>query len=178
MLSDTAIFTFNTSNQFVSKDSYDKLYKEKQELILKNDEYRNRLTELLQTTEFHIALLKEKDVEIALLKKENEELKKRIEELEVKNKILERKNEILEDRVNKLEYEKMYNKYIVAIQDINSFLFLEKKADSPTSTYLNDLRTNRVDFSHIDKWINIKNDNSNLINYKINILLEKLNSIP
>ena len=103
--------------------------------------------------------------EIKELKAENVILKKEIKELKAENVILKKDNQSLHDKVNKLELKDEYNKFMVAIQDINSMYSLERVNSS-----FKDLREDRVNTCHYIK----ENDPQDLKDAKIKILYDKL----
>jgi chromosome segregation ATPase len=107
-----------------------------------------------------------KNNEIAFLRRENEDLKKRIEFLEIQNRnqgmeivelkqeIVELKQEIVElkqenkeikQELNRYRVRELFNQTIRAIQDVNRTDQLEKRIKSKT---LYKLRKQRVDISH------------------------------
>jgi hypothetical protein len=105
----------------VSKSEYEST-------ILENQQLKQRVSDL---TNQQIGLLddiKRKDIEIEILRKENIELREKIKELEKKiddqnDKIDEQNDKIkqLSDTVMSLIDKELFRKYIVAIQDINSY---------------------------------------------------------
>jgi chaperonin cofactor prefoldin len=139
-------------------------------------------TELVTNSE---KLKKENDE----LKKENESLKKRIDVLEKENKelskrinIIEQENEILKKDKFDRDSEKMYNKYVVAIQDYYKFTqFDNSNMDPSIKELLIELRQDRVQECHYiaDKDKEQPSDKySQYVEVRKMILVNKLCNIP
>ena len=105
------------------------------------------------------------EYEIENLKKDNQELKKRIT-------FLEKYNQELKIKYNNLEFNKLRIKIITAIQDLNNYEKLEVKFTYPLNTCIANIKFNiNMSYHYIDI-----NDNLNLIeNKKKYLLLQLLN---
>jgi chromosome segregation ATPase len=77
------------------------------------------------------------------LRKENAELKRDNDELRKENAELRKENAELRDVVNRMLCKQQYDKLIIAIQDINSHIQMEKLVDSYTKNELQKLRHSR-----------------------------------
>jgi len=96
--------------------------------------------EELATQSSKIACL---EYEIEDLKKDNQELNKKIIVLEKDNKelnnriiVLEKDNKELNNKINNSEFEKIITKFITAIQDLNSKNNLERKIISKKPLFI------------------------------------------
>ena len=141
---------FNLQSDTEKKELYDKLYQDRQLLInryatlsLRHATVLETNTELTKTNNELLATLQNQYVltdQINTLRKENDELKKKIntfeneilkqnlliKETQDKNKNLEIKFENLERISNERILKEQCNKYIIAIQDLNRVEQLEK----------------------------------------------------
>ena len=104
------------------------------------------------------------------LRKENQELRKENQELRKENQELRKENQELKKRIAILEFDKIKNKIITALQDLNSHEKLEIKLTQPYNSCFVNIRTSRNYYNH---YINI-NDNTNLIENKKKYLLFQL----
>lgn len=153
------MITINPGMVIINENEYKQLteYKEKKiqlEIeISKIYDNKRQLEEIIKT----------RDVIIEELKRENDELKKKIENLEEENTKLKQKIKELEERVKKqdviienqnerikiLEDKNLYKKYLMAIQDLNKIEGLETK--------LNNVSKNLVKFEkkqNVIIWMN------------------------
>ena len=118
-----------------------------------NETLKLRLNELLQeSTESHIRII-QKDLEIEILKRENADLKLQITELEKKVNFLTSDAIILHSRLEILELEREYNKFLIPLKDLNKLCQIEQ--DNGLSfafrKKMNKLRKFRVEsFHYID----------------------------
>jgi chromosome segregation ATPase len=99
------------------------------------------------------------DNDIKDLKQENKELKLEIKDLKLDN-----------DRIKNIS---VYEKYLMAIQDLNSLEQLEAKLNYPTNRELNELRRERIHNCH---YLDTKYDDD--IDDRRIVLYEKLVTIP
>jgi hypothetical protein len=153
-------------------DEYNKLIEENE--LLKKQLQENNGSIICE-------IVRIKDKTIDELKKENEELKLRISNLEkdiidkdIRICNLEKDNKQLKKTVSFLENKEIYQKYMKAIQDANSYLLLEKKLDIPYCYLLEQFRLDRVDLCH---FIN-KKDNEKYNNEKIEYIRRKILGMP
>ena len=116
-------------------------------------------------------------IEVKELKKENQEFKKRIiflenenQELKKENQELKKENLGLKKRIDILEFDKIKNKIITALQDLNSHDKLEIILSQPFNSCFVNIRNNRNYNNH---YIDI-NDSNNLIENKKKYLLLQL----
>jgi len=135
----------------------------KEEIIELKHENKNLKEEIIELKHEN-KNLKEEIIE---LKHENKNLKEEIIELKHENKNLKDKIIILENENIKLKFDKIKNKLLTAIQDINKNDQLEKKYN-----FLYRIRKYRNNINH---YINEEFDtNENIINYKKLLLKNKL----
>ena len=105
---------------------------------------------------------------------ENEELKQIIEKQNIKITNLENENKELKNEIIKLENKFNKSKYIMALQDLNSYDKLESKLKYPSCNYLKKLRLSRNNNCHYM----YDNDSDDVIHKKKYYLLHQLNNIP
>jgi len=150
---------------FVSSDEYDKVVSE-------NIELRAKIIEISQNERILNEIIEGNKKTIEELKKENDLLKEKLTKFE-------KDNQLSNDRIKKLENKQIYEKYIVAIQDINRLYKLESvlknDGDIVASKRLKHLRQDRVGSFH---YIYENEDTVDETQYKINLLHKKLISIP
>jgi len=150
-------YTYKKSNNYIMNTN-----------ICQNCEILNaRITCL----EYEIIELKQENnelkEEIKELKQENKELKQENKELKQENKELKERISILENDNKQLKFDKIKNKLLTAIQDINKNDQLENKYN-----FLYKIRKYRNNINH---YINEEFDtNENIINYKKLLLKNKL----
>ena len=113
------------------------------------------------------------EYEIEDLKKDNHELKIEKQEFSKKLCFSENKINILENKIINLEFNKIRNKIITAIQDLNNYEKLEVKFTYPLNSCLTNIRFNRNSINH---YIDI-NDSLNLIENKKKYLLLQLSNL-
>lgn len=148
-----------------------------------NNELHLRILELSSNEKILNEMIKTRDMTIDELKKENEELKVKITMLEndmalLKNDItvLKQQNKTLENYVLKMENKELYEKFVIAIQDVNRYEELEKNVkNNTTSKNLKKLRNDRVSNCH---YLNEEDDDVTLVDDKMSILYDKLNKMP
>lgn len=163
----------------ISSDAYQEYLCLKKE----NEELHLRILELSSNEKILNQLMKNKDATIDELKKENEELKNKIKILEsdiamLKNDIdlLKQQNAKLESRVLKMENKELYDKYVIAIQDVNRNEQLEKHVPNLSTTKnLKKLRNSRVSTCH---YLNEEDDDSTMIDDKLSFLYDRINKMP
>jgi hypothetical protein len=137
-------------------------YKAEYEKVLsENTLLKLKISELCNTNIVLMETIKSNELTIQQLKEENIMLKEKI-------KSLEHKIDKLENTIHKLELKDEYNKFMIAIQDINSMYSLERINSS-----FRDLREDRVDTCHYIK----ENDPQDLKDAKIKILYDKLQTM-
>jgi chromosome segregation ATPase len=153
-------------------DEYETLKKENMKLKTQIYELEHHADIFRQT------IARDKET-IDILRKENQELREKLDilekkynQLEIKYDIMENKNDELLKKINKVENDNLYNKYVIAIQDINSQMELEKVVNYPYA--LKRLRKYRVNECH---YITNEDDDEEKIG-RIEILIEKLNNMP
>lgn len=172
---------------------YNKLVNENNELKKENEILRNRITDLSSIIEHidkeihYVESIKYHEQTIEELKKENEMLKSKIKELEDKIKQqddhikqqddnIKQQNitiNILKEKINAIETKSLYNKYLMAIQDLNREEELETKLNT-VSKNLNKLRKNRIGEVH---YLNEDMDEWDLVDRK-SVLYDKLINMP
>jgi hypothetical protein len=94
---------------------------------------------------------------------------KTIEELKKEMNYLKQDNENLKKRLDKKDNNEIYKKYVIAILDIDSMVFLEYKLNSPSRDNLRKLKRNRFSECHYiydDFTINEKNDRRTYLSEK------------
>lgn len=102
-----------------------------------------------------------------------EEQKIEIKDLRDEIVVIKKESNEMSTRISNLESKDLYNKYIIAIQDLNRINSLETKIGT-SSHLLIKLRKNRVSECHyLDD-----SDDVPTINEKINVLNERLNKMP
>ena len=127
-----------------------------------------RISELTKDKDILQHVILNKDKTIDELKEENKKLNNRISELE--NNLF-----LLKDRLNRIENKSLYNKYMIAIQDINSLEQLEQYQHIGND--LKRLRRHRIGDCHYIDMNNIKND-PDFINDQRFVLFEKIDNMP
>lgn len=146
-------------------------------LFTDNMKLRERLNELTGENNVLREMVKNKDITIEELQKENDKLKKRIQELEEKVKRLDLENIELKQKVDSLTNDRLKQKIIIAIQDINGLHKLEKTIKHKKYiASLIELRNNRNGCSHYIFNGENKQDKQNVVQYKEKILIDKLNN--
>jgi hypothetical protein len=120
--------------KFVPESEYKKLVEE-------NFNLRNRLTELYRNEEKHKEIIRQNEITIQQLKDENQILRQKISELE--NTINK-----LDKKINNIEEKEKFNKFIIAIQDINRLEQIETKLSGIDKKILKRLRQLRVNECH------------------------------
>lgn len=153
--------------------------------IVNTDEYNNLIKENTKLKEQVNILQGQKDIlqdliqfkekTIDELKKENQELKDRIELIENENKRLSIEMKEIKEEFNNIKINKLYNRFITAIQDINKKDKLETKVYGETKKILKALHSERIDNSH---FINEDYDDEDTIKEKRVILLDRINKMP
>jgi chromosome segregation ATPase len=154
-------------NERNMKDLIDVQHRTIEELRTENAELQKRLKQL----ELDNAELK---IENGELKKNIVELKKDIVELKKENIELKKDNHSIHNTLNKMMTRQLYNKYIVAIQDVNRIVEIEKIVTGTTKNTLKDLRENRVNECH---YINDIRDSPKEKENKRTVLFQKIMNI-
>ncbi len=127
--------------KFVPESEYKKLVEE-------NFNLRNRLTELYRNEEKHKEIIRQNELTIQELRDENQMLKQKITELE--KKITELENIIIkmDTKIINMEEKEQFNKFIIAIQDVNRLEHIETKLSGTERKILQRLRQTRVTECH------------------------------
>jgi DNA repair exonuclease SbcCD ATPase subunit len=153
-------------------DKYNFLIAENNQLKQENEKLKERLEHLEKENQ---GLKQENQA----LKHENQELKQEIKDLKQENKDLKQEIKELKQEIKELKQEnqelknnQVFKKYITAIQDLNQQFKLETKLKNKIE--LRSLRKNRIGYSH---YIDNDDDTPEEIQFKLNILNNKLNSI-
>lgn len=120
--------------RFVSENEYKKLQDENTELKLK-------ISELYRKEESYKDTIRTNELTIQQLKEENQMLRQKISDLE--NTIVK-----LETKINQFEEKEQYNKFMIAIQDINRLEQIETKLSGNDKKNLIRLRKSRVSECH------------------------------
>ena len=113
--------------KFVPESEYKKLVDE-------NFNLRNRLTELYRNEEKHKEIIRQNELTIQQLKDENLILRQKISELE--------------NNIVKINEKEQFNKYVIAIQDVNRLEQIETKISITERKMLKRLRQSRVTECH------------------------------
>jgi hypothetical protein len=174
--------------KLINLSEYDQLVRENNNLnlqILKLSNGERILKEIIET----------RDQTIEELRKENAELQIRLKNLEIELNIVKINNCNLNDKnielenkitklmtnfnntqmsVDKLIAKQQYDKYVIAIQDVNSLIRMETQVDATTRHELQNLRKNRNEDCHYM----IKNDDANINDGKRVILYDRLMNMP
>lgn len=121
-----------------------------------------------------------KDIDIENLKKENEKLKLQLEELQQKYQNLKSEHDSLKNdhddlkkEVQKMKDNKAFDRFVIAIQDLNREESLEKKVNPATKTILQELKNDRIGDCH---YIN-DNDSQQKKDDKRNILYDEIKNM-
>jgi chromosome segregation ATPase len=161
------------------------LDKEKDSLIQERAIILLRLAKLTNDSLSNFEKIKVKDLEIEQLRIENAALKERILVLENEVKTLGDKVKTLshhnlnlnikildiESELKTFGIEREFNKFLTAMQDVNSHCQLERKATPILKKQIREMRSRRVAMSHfIDKEF----DQPKIINYKIFSAISRL----
>jgi len=158
----------------VEKKIHSLMYEENISAKAKISELTNIKTELFDA-------LTKKNIDIDNLKEENNKLKIQLEQIqnEMKNinhnyDELKIKHDSLENEIQKIKNDKAFDKFVIAIQDLNREESLEKKVNGKTQKILQELRENRIDECH---YIN-DNDSQQRKDDKRNILYDEIKNMP
>ena len=136
-------------------------------IVKENIELKEKILNLYKNEEILKETIKTNEETIEELKKENKILRDKLYSLE--NKMLS-----IESELNNIKIKEQYEKYVIAIQDLNSFDELEKKLDIANSRKIKRLRTGRNAIYHY-----LYNDLDNTeMDYRRNILYNKLKDMP
>lgn len=153
---------------FVQEQEYTKVLNE-------NIMLKAKITELYITIDHLNDTIKKNHLTIDLLKEENDMLKMKLLLLEkefndIKSQHIELKHnhELLTHKLNSIIEKDEYNKFMIAIQDMNRLFLLEHKNSS-----FKDLREDRLYTCHYIK----DNDQPEMKDAKISVLYEKLQHI-
>jgi N-terminal acetyltransferase B complex non-catalytic subunit len=144
-----------------------------EELQKENEKMRTKIQELeneVKEVKWEMINLEnkftEQQKEIEILKKDNEYLKKDSEYLKKDNEHLKKDNKSLNKRLDRLVKQQMIKTFLIVLQDINNCLRIENKSEQPY------IKT-KLNISYIDE----KNDNAGLQEFKCKYLLEKLDEL-
>jgi uncharacterized coiled-coil protein SlyX len=163
-----ALFNENIELKKENKKLFDQLHdqnelnKQINSLIEENEKLKNMLSKLEQ----HIC---DQDLTIEKLNNKVDELKKDNTELKINNVDLN-------DRLKKIEEKSIFDKYLIAIQDVNRYDLLETKIKNVnTVKSLKKLREKRIKECH---YINEKEDDIIMKNDKKTVLYNEMNNMP
>jgi len=184
----TGIVQITTAQMIMPVAEYDNLIKENQQL-------KQRVAELTNQQIENLNNIRSKDLEIEILRNENKKLREKIDELEKhikeqdehikqqdehikqQDEHIKQQDIIINDLKNDIcdiKNERLYDKFKIAIQDINSRYQLEKNFTSyDICNALNNLRNDRVEGCHYIKKSDIEND----VQCKIFVLQQMLNNL-
>ena len=151
------ISQFDKINKKLYEDVLD-LYDKYNFLIIENNQLKQENEKLKEKLEH--------------LEKENQDLKQEVKELKQEVKELKQEVKGLKQENQELKNNQVFKKYITAIQDINQQFKLETKLKNKIE--LRALRKNRIGYSH---YIDNDDDTPEQIQFKLNILNNKLNLI-
>lgn len=116
--------------------------------------------------------IKKRDIQIEKLFDDNEHLKKNNEQFKKDYKELKNEYLIIHDKITQMETDKLFNKYVMAFQDLNRVLKLETILNSKQT--LRKPRKNRVSECHyLDE-----EDEKTEQDEKIYVLYQKICNIP
>lgn len=96
-------------------------------------------------------------------------MEKKIDDLSIENKEINNENKDIKRMIYRLNLTNLFNKYIVAIQDLNSYKLLEDKVSDLTK-----LRDTRIIMCQFIK----RKDTDSIKQAKINVLYKKLHEMP
>jgi hypothetical protein len=144
------------------------------QLIEENQKLKNDILSLYNNEKNFRETIKLNELTIDELKKENETLKKELtllkEHIKKQDDAIEKLNKKMEEKENK----ELFNKFIIAIQDINNIDYLETKINLQSKQSLKNLKRQRINECHYL-------DNSYLqteIDDRRTILLDKIKNMP
>jgi len=142
----------------ISKDGFDRILREKNELLIENETLKKRIADLFGEAEVRHNMIMTLEVTLSELREENQLLKDKLKNVETRLDELD-----LQNKNSNLRHE--YGKWLIALQDLNSHLRLEHHVPN-----LKFLRQDRVGQAHyIDD-----NDSTELKNFKIALLRGKM----
>lgn len=155
-------------NQILLDNLHDKdeLNQQIKILLGENESLRNQIYKLKET-------IVNQNTVIEKLENNIEELNGTVMNQKVIIVNLENYNAGLNDRVKKLEDKQLFDKYLIAIQDVNRYDELELNVPSIKKN-LKKLRSFRVDECH---YLNEEEDDARFIDEKRSVLLEKVNNM-
>jgi hypothetical protein len=148
-------------NIIVPKAQYDQLLLQREILLIEKAEHEDKIREANLQILKHIATVQQKDLEIAELKRINEDLTRKVAALETKIGQLEgtisrvsaenlqilSENQHIRRQMDTLMAEREFSKYLVVLQDINRSDELEKNIPAIGKS-LRKLRCQRVEQCH------------------------------
>ena len=156
------------------------LIRENTELKKEKEDMRRELWMHLENEKKYIEEIKNNNLTIEQLKKENEELKKEIIDLkkqllEQNNKIenLQKENKKLSERIDDIVSKSMFDKFMIGIQDINEEESFEFVLGKNIVQKIKRLRENRNSECHYLRY----KDTDDIKNDKRYILFERLTNI-
>jgi chromosome segregation ATPase len=162
-----------------------KIYSSMYEQIITS---KAKISELTNTKMELFDILTKKNVDIDNLKEENNKLKIQLEQiqnemeiinynyngLKMKHDELTMKHDGLQQEITEMKNNKAFDRFVIAIQDLNREESLEKKVSSRTQKILQELREDRIDDCH---YIN-DNDSKQKKDDKRNILYDEIKNMP
>jgi chromosome segregation ATPase len=129
-----SLLSHSTTCAIIPINEYELLKKEHSELKKENSDLKNQIYTLEHNADIFRETISKNKEELEILREENKELKEKLKKLEkdyieIKKDYSELKQEYLNinDKLNKIENDKLYNKYMIAIQDLNRILELAPK---------------------------------------------------
>lgn len=183
-MSSNNIMTTISNITFVPETEYNKILNENINLKLKISELYNNEENLKETIKINILTIKQLNEENIMLKQKIQELEENMTKQNIKINDQNIKINELSDKLNLIESKNIFNKFVIAIQDLNSSEKLETKlskndkiniiADRHIRLYeAIKLKKNRISECH---YIN-NDDEDDLLNDKIIVLLNKLENM-
>lgn len=142
-----------------------------QNVILLLDD-NNSIAEQMEKLTQENELLKR---EIEFLKRENELLRNENDSLKLKIVEMDKKIDYLNNEISTMKINKLYKKYITAIQDINRKEQMEKILRQPEKQILIKLKRDRNDYNH---YIDENFDTQFELDIKMIVLIDRLNNMP
>jgi chromosome segregation ATPase len=144
------------------------------ELREENKMLKNKLKSLEKQIDILNIKNTEHEKEYKNLKTEHEDLKINHENLKTEHTNLKIDHNDLKNEIQNMKNNKTFDKFIIAIQDLNRLELLETKVSNSTKDILQELRDDRIDDCH---YIN-DNDTQQRKDDKRNILYDEIKSMP
>jgi predicted RNase H-like nuclease (RuvC/YqgF family) len=132
------------------KAEADMLIATRANLLEENDRLKVQLHSLLHEAQESNIRIKQKDLEIDELRRENEKLRERIKELESDVHTLKSEVRYLNGKVANSDLKEEYGKFVIALQDLNRIYSLERHSllSSSTRSRMCKLRSSRIESFH------------------------------